>query len=383
MGIITSIYPKSAVPVAYPLWPFNDIIDPNSIGDVKFQAEELDFPDKCKYFKNAAAGITIPYKDLMLCAGLMLSPAQTTPSFTSWAFLLDHYRTIVKKGDIARYAPHAKSWDARIKAVFSERISCGIAAWSLWNHDKIVHIADVADFLGTTGTGPYSGMSVSAVSTAGKSSDLRPDFFCLTESNECVIVECKGSMGPPSTITADITKGKEQVESIKPTGVTMRKDAAQLVYATNLRCYTDNPKIGCDSTVRVVDPIFKDNAIEIPLNEDQIALKAYGKLLNFMGRPDIYEALLEGQIFPPEDLSNIEISLDNRLGFIPLSAAFGYAFGFRTDVAKTLLCESRQNLAARLAEVRGRWREYSDERNELNSRLSLILPNGFVRFQFD
>lgn len=353
-------------------------------GSISIFVKETDFPAPSQYFPKSTSELTIPFRELMLCSGIMLSPASNPMSPSTWGFLLEHYESLARRSGILRYSRHASDWDPRVKQIFSERISCGIAAWCLWNVDSIVHIADTDDFIGKAGAGAYAGKSLSSLGLYGKTGKLKPDFFCLTSKNECAIVECKGSMGPPSTLSSDIEKGKKQVSNVKPVDISVRKLSGQLVFATNIRGEHEAPQNGCDSTLNVVDPEFSKDAINIEVSPDRIAFMSYGKILSYSGRQDIYASLLRGYRFPEDEVKNREFRFMDKTSFIPVSQSENFIYGIKTSAALELLSKPLDGLSSRLSELAPDPVEHRSQSEDA----SIELPNGFIiipntRFNWD
>ena len=373
MPLISRLYPHR---FSRPLFPRLDIeeILLACTGDIRIFVEESDFPPSSHYFPKGITELSIPLRELMLCSGLMQSSASHPMSPSAWGFLLEHYESLALRPGILRYSSHASDWDPRVKQIFSERLSCGIAAWCLWNIDSIVHIADACEFIGKSGTGPYAGKSLSGLKLYGKNGKLKPDFFCITSKSECVIVECKGAMGPPSALSSDIAKGKLQVSNVKPVGVSVREKSGQLVFATNIRGEAEAPRTGCDSTLNVVDPEFAEDAIRTEVTSDRIAFMSYGKLLSFSGRQDIYLSLKDGYRFPDDEVIRRERQLKSRTKFITISETENFIYGLETHTALELLSRPLEGLSRRISETTANQIERSREPEDS----SIELPNGFI-----
>lgn len=374
MPVLPRLYPHRFSRPIFPKWIMSDEFILDCIGSSSIFVKETDFPDSFKYFPEGTSELTIPFRELMLCSGLMQSPSINPMGPSAWGFLLEYFESVARRPGILRYSGHASSWDLRVKQIFSERISCGIAAWCLWNIDKVVHIADAGDFIGKSGSGAYVGKSLSSLGLYGKSGKLKPDFFCLTENNECVIVECKGSMGPPSSLTTDILKGKEQVSNVRPVGINVRKLAGQLVFATNIRGENEVPKKGADSTLNVVDPEFGANAIDIKVSADNIALTSYGKILSYSGRQDIYTSLLRGHRFSENQVKDGELRFMDKTNFIPISESANFIYGIKTEAAIELLSKP----LAGLSKYSPNKSKETIEHSRQSENALFELPNGFI-----
>lgn len=373
--MISTFYPYWRAGPIFPHWPFDDEFLYNTTGSLTFSTREKSFPPNTKFFPSGTAELAIPFRELMLCAGLMLSPATSSASPSAWGFLLEHIDSLSKRPGKLRAASHAKKWDPRIKAIFSERISCGLAAWALWNIDSVAHIADAGDFIGRTGTDIYFGKGLDSLGLYGENGGYKPDFFCLTKvKNECLIVECKGAMGPPSALSADIKKGKEQVSNVKPRGVSMRPDASQLVFALNIRYECDTPKKDADTSLCVIDPTFSENAVDIDVQPDRLALLSYAKALNLSNRKDLISFLFSNQRLSENFIRSSTMVFDERLKFIPISIASGQVFGFTYAAALDLFTKPLQGLSNRASQ----YEPYEKRQPEENEMEPTVLPNGFL-----
>lgn len=260
--------------------------------------------------------------------------------------------------------------------MYSEALSCGLAAWCLWNIDSVVHIADVESLVEGTKLPQDSRLKGSMLSSVNLYDNLKPDYFCVTDAGECVIVECKGTMGPPSRLNSAIVKGKQQVSNVKPIGINMRPDAGQLVFAMNLRGEHESVRAGADSTLNVVDPEFGSNYVPFRVNADEIALESYCKALSFMGASQDSRALINGERTTLKIILPYVLTLQDDIGVLPFASDALYFYGLDVRVAAELFCGQLNGLFERVSKIEklSLPTEYSQSIGD-----NLILPNGVVR----
>lgn len=312
----------------------------------------------------------------MFCAGIIQSPSPHPMDPSTWAFWLQNRLTLVLNSSGVRYAKHFAGVDARKKQMYSEALSCGLAAWCLWNIDSVVHIADVESLVEGTKSPQDPRLKGSLLSSTNLYDNLKPDYFCVTDESECVIVECKGTMGPPSRLNSAIVKGKQQVSNVKPLGIKMRPRAGQLVFAMNLRGEHENVRVGAGSMLNVVDPEFGENYVPFRVTSDEVALGSYCKALSFMGASQDSRALLKGERVTPEKILPYVLTLSDNVGVLPFASDSFYFYGLDVRVATELFCGQLNGLFDRVSKIEKLSLpvEYSQVKGE-----NLILPNGVVR----
>lgn len=338
--------------------------------------KETDFPKGAKYFGSGQKTLSIPLQDLMFCAGVIQSPSPYPMDPSAWAFWLQNRVTLVLNKSGVRYAEHFAGVDARKKQMYSEALSCGLAAWCLWNIDSVVHIADVESLLAGTKSPQDPRLKGSMLSSANLYDNLKPDYFCVSGKGECAIVECKGTMGPPSRLNSAIVKGKQQVSNVKPLGISMRANAGQLVFAMNLRGEHEHVRAGADSTLNVVDPEFGNDHVPFRVNADEIALGSYCKALSFMGAAEDSRALIRGERITLDKILPYVMALPNDIGVLPFASDQFYFYGLDVRVAEELFCGQLNGLFERVSKIQrfSLPMEYSQIKGD-----NLILPNGVVR----
>jgi hypothetical protein len=207
----------------------------------------------------------------------------------------------------------------------------------------------------------------------GKNGGYKPDFFCLTSSGECVIAESKGAIGPPSTLTSDKRKGKEQVSNVAPHGVPLRSNAGRLVFATNLRHAGENSRPDKDSCITVVDPDNEDEVLRIKVTPDEITLHSYCKLLALCGLQRLAWLLLRGiSVGAGEPFSEQSVEIE-RYAVLPLLRTRRQLIGLEANVAR-ILFRNREGIASEITHALAEQQIGSIYSTET----ALLLPNGIV-----
>ena len=207
----------------------------------------------------------------------------------------------------------------------------------------------------------------------GKNGGYKPDFFCLTSSGECVIAESKGAIGPPSTLTSDKRKGKEQVSNVAPHGVPLRSNAGRLVFATNLRHAGENSRPDKDSCITVVDPDNEDDVLRIKVTPDEITLHSYCKLLALCGLQRLAWLLLRGiSVGAGEPFSEQSVEI-GRYAVLPLLRTRRQLIGLEANVAR-ILFRNREGIASEITHALAEQQIGSIYSTET----ALLLPNGIV-----
>lgn len=316
-------------------------------------------------------------RDLLLCAGLAQSPAASPNDYRAWGFLVEHAASFRTEPGRLRVVDESEQWDTRMKGLFAERCGMGLAAWLLWREFNVVHIADAGPFLSEVLLDPSSPYHRRGLSLLGKHGELRPDFFCLTPAGEVVIAESKGAVGPPSAIsTSEKAKAKQQVRNVNPVGATVRTQEGRLVFATNLRKASDSARgRGTDTGVHIEDPNDHDESpVRIPLNADRIVVHAYCKVLQFLGLGFVGFLLQRA----PQPLLHPELPTETLDGerLLVLAHLFGLRFGLLASVAKAVLNEPEEGIAARVAGALADSRLIRLSAERPGSEL-FLLPNGF------
>ena len=328
---------------------------------------------------------TLLVRDLLLCAGLALSPATSIDDRAAWAFLVEHAGSIHPRPGRLRIVDESKHWDARIQTLFSERLGAGLTVWHLWRQFGVVHIADVAPFLSRAiadPSNPFHGKQVRLLNTHGQ---LRPDFICLTRSLDAVLAESKGSFGAPGVFNAAVrTKAKNQLNNLQPVGVSLRADENRLAFGTNLRRTSESVQSEHkDTGVYVDDPDGDERPLNFDAAADEVVIHAYSKLLQFLGLG--FEAyLLRRGIRPllrnPDERNVIEVRQEPVL---VLQDLFGFRFGLPVSLAEGLFNEPERGVAERVGKVLEAstiLRQLDRQSREPGgaSEDLFVLPNGLV-----
>lgn len=325
--------------------------------------------------------------DLFLCAALATSPAEDPADLSAWGFLFEHHRSLAPSAGPLRVSERSRIWDTRGKGLFAERIGMGMAAWLLWRHFGVVHLADAGPFIGRAETdpaSPYFGKGLKSLGLYGKHGGYKPDFFCLTDTAEALIAESKGAIGPPSAISSkERAKAKLQVRNVDPVGITLRPTLNRLTFATTLRLADETPRQGTDSRITVEDPDGADDALKVPISPDEVVIQSYSKVLNLVGLGLVGIALRAG-IRPllemPVDSDNVVELEGERI--IRIGQVAGIDIGIQEDTAKAIFNESSEDIAGRVGRTLERSRLIRLAREGNAKHDSLVLPNGVIIGRF-
>jgi len=291
--------------------------------------------------------------------------------------LIEHWRSFRALPGWLRIADEAAEWDARMRGLFAERCSMGLATWLLWRDFGVVHVADAGPFLSDVLLDPSSPYHGRHLELLGKHGELRPDFFCLTSSMEVVVAEVKGAVGAPSAIPAsEKVKAKQQVRNVDPVGLPIRATEGRLVFATNLRLASDVTRgPGTDSGVYIEDPDdHESGAIRVPLNADRVVVHAYSKVLQFLGLGIVGYLLRRGDrpLLPAEPPSE---TVEGE-PLLVLAEASGLRLGLLATVAKAVLHGPENGTAERVGRALAESRMVRMAAERQGQEL-LLLPNGF------
>lgn len=318
----------------------------------------------------------MPLRHLLLCAGVAQSPSTVPTDLSAWGFLVEHVQSFASRNGMLRVVDSAESWDSRARALFAERLGMGLTAWLLWQNFSVVHIADAGPFIGRTLVDPSSPYDHLALRFIGAEGEMRPDYFCLSNHGEAVIVESKGAIGAPSAVTRqERLKAKQQVRNVTPVGVAVRAAEGRITFATNIRTESDKPRSAeTDTGVRIEDPDGDDDSLRVTLSADEVTVAGYCKFLQFIGLGWVTPCFRQGirPLVSPDFAG--ETIMDESVTF--LAGALGLRVGLLTTLVKVLFIEEAPGLHRRVSAVLNESalirmrREFAGE--------ILILPNGIV-----
>jgi hypothetical protein len=363
------VYPPVIIP--YDFWARTSIRY-----DLSFA--EIGFSSRNNYFQGTSDQIAA--RDMFLCSGLLTGPAKNIYDYTAWGSCIQYARCLRPSIGHLRLVSEIESWDERKKGLFAEALSIGLAGYALWHYDEVIHIADAGPFIGRSIAGPYANtpkISLRSMGIYGKNGKYKPDFLCLTKSDECVIVEVKGGIGPPSCLSSDFKKGKEQVENVKPDGIPLRSHNNRLVFGTNLRYEHNNVRTGKDSTLKVMDPEKDDEPISIKINQDELVLNSYKSVLRFAGRDDlIFSIDTSIEAIIPEDLIDRLTVQVQGLPIFPIFAQDGLLIGIYSPTASEIFASPREGLAKRVSESLFKLDKGLSDFRRMDD--GLMLPNGIL-----
>jgi hypothetical protein len=359
----------------YPLWPFYDI-EFWHLGSIIYEiiVQEVDFPTGIHFHNSGEERIRA--RDAFLCSALLMSPATYNGGPRAWGFFLEHIVSLRPSSGRLRLQSDVIHWDERSRAIFAERFGLGLAGWMLWSTYGVLHIADAGPFIGRMiddPSCPYHRTGLRSLGLYGKNGGYKPDLFCLTNTEECVVAESKGAIGPPSKLTSDKRKGKEQVSNVEPYGVGLRSDAGQLVFATNLRHTGENPWPDKDSCIAVVDPDVDHDGLKVKVSPDEIVLHSYCKLLAFCGLQRLAWLLLRGvPIEMPEAFHKQPVEIGGYK-ILPLLRTGRHLIGLEAKVANTIF-RNRENVATEISQTLIELQIDS----VYSTETALLLPNGIA-----
>lgn len=379
MSITYKVYPSTpaSLRIYPPFSPGYDFWQRTAI-PYDFALKERGFSAGNTYFPGPSDQVL--GRDLLLCAGLLNGPSASIYDETAWGFSIQHSKSLRPSPGYLRLNSDVAGWDDRKKGLFSEALATGLTGYALWNYDEVVHIADAGPFIGRALAGPNVGISdvsLRSLGIYGKNGGYKPDFFCITKTGESVIVEVKGGIGPPSCISAAITKGKQQVKNVDPVGVPERSSNSRLVFAANLRYEHDNPRIGKDTTLTVVDPERNEEPLTVKLSTDEVVRDSYKSLFRFCSREDLIYAFSASTeaILSMEEIERFSVQVQG-FPIYPLFASDWLLIGLFEPAARVLLASPRDSIAEKMnhpLEMLWQKREGLSSDSDL-----IILPNGVV-----
>ena len=359
----------------YPAWPFHDISFWH-LGNIihEIGVKETGFPAGVSYHSENIARIRI--RDAFLCSGILMSPAVYNAGPRAWGFFLEHIESLRPSSGKLRIKADVIHWEERVRTIFAERFALGLAGWLLWNSYGVLHIADASPFIAKTIndlSSPYNRLGLQSLKLYGKNGGYKPDLFCLTSLGDCVIAESKGALGPPSKLTGDKKKGKEQVKNVTPSGISVRGNGGRLVFASNFRHENENPSAGKDSCIEVVDPTENEIPFFVEVTPDEIVQHSYCKLFSLCGLTSISQMLLRGKSFKIEDVLSQQPVEINGIKAFPLLHRHDQTLGIEANIAR-ILFRNRSGVANEINEHINELRLSTIHSNET----SFMTPNGIV-----
>lgn len=330
-----------------------------------FTHKESKFPNGVSFIKNQIESISA--RDAFLCAGYLMSTTSSYSASRNWGFFIEHIESISDKSHILRISDELKDVDERIRTLFVEKFAVGLAGWLLWRNYKVIHIADASYFINKT---IYNNSSIYHKKGLlyGKGGKLKPDYFCLTSNNECVIAESKGGIGSPSILKEDFSKGKKQVQNVNPFGVNLRANANRLVFGMNIRYESDIVYSGKDTSVLVLDPNENEDTLNIEIKPEDIIFNSYGKFFSFCGLNDITKYLIhQNEPILSIELDDKNIIKTKNFDIFPILQFDNFVIGLQIDIARLLFRRDIRSLLDKNL--------FTDNSMETDTE-SLFLPNG-------
>lgn len=358
-----------------PIWPFHDI-DFWHLGNIiqEIGVREEDFPHGITFHPKNKTQLRI--RDAFLCSGILMSPSVYNGGPQAWGFFLEHIDSLRASSGLLRIQANCIYWEERVRTIFAERFALGLSGWLLWKSYDVLHIADAGPFISKTlndPSSPYHRKSLQSLQLYGANGGYKPDLFCLTNRGECVIAESKGAIGPPSKLISAKKKGKNQVSNVNPVGVPIRSDGGRLVFASNFRHEGENPRVGKESCITVVDPEENNEVFNVQVTEDEIVTHSYCKILSLCGHIHLANHLLKGRSIESDHIMEQQIIEIGGRKILPLLQRKGQIIGIQKNIAQ-ILFQNKKGLAKR---INNRLKEL--EISSLKSNDSfLILPNGII-----
>lgn len=322
----------------------------------------LDPPAMSIVKPDVAGKVRAPLHRILLEAGIALTKATSLWDSRAW-FAVDRYFPVFQgTGPRLRLEASTDEMDPRLKAVLAEEVATGIACFFMREHMEIVHISDTAPLL----------KSGDCDFIKDRDGDKRPDYFCLDEKKEVVLMESKGKIGTPSVIRNDVyQRGWTQITNVFPVNHHLRESCGRVVIGTTLTIDGQHSK--SDTTTLVKDPRGTRGNSRNPDSDIPIRM-SYAKALRFGGQDYLADLLIHrsrvlGMEFPLRKFGGLEVAI---FGITP----FGGFIGALASVVRVLKANSTSNIAQPIAEALGEFRRVRDEARMEGD--GYFLPNGIA-----
>lgn len=341
-----------------------------SFGTKEWILEERDFPKGTGFLKKSGTVYSCSLEKLLLATGVAMTNVYSADLCESWYAILKHMNTFTN--DKTLFAKeNFKDLDFHKKTISADEIGMGASICLMGDIYGIKFAADADYFIRKKikdATSPYFGYGLIS---NGKNGDQKPDFFCISNSREGVVVEAKGTFGTYSNLNKPLNKGKDQVKNVTPVGIKMRTDASRLVIATQIPIFNVNKKSLPHTIIR--DP-EEQNSIEVDVTEEEIARLSLAKTFLFMGLYDVaYDFLNFRSIkYWINEIEFNRIKRGNSQYYIISDDINGKSFAYSSQIVEAIKISEKKSLVEGLVET-----GFYETDNIKETENEIFLSNGF------
>lgn len=344
-----------------------------SFGTKEWILEEQDFPKGTGYLNKSVSSYKCSLEKLLLATGVAMTNADSPNSCESWYAILKHINTFMP-GKMLSAKESFKDLDFHKKTISADEIGMGACLCIMGDIYGIRFAADADYFMKKTinkTSSPYYGCSLKSVGKHGRNGDQKPDFFCISDSREGVVVEAKGTFGTYSNLKKPLNKGKDQVENVTPVGIKMRTNASRLVMATQVPIYNVNKKSLPHTIIK--DPEEK-NLVKVNVTEEEIARLSLAKTFCFMGLYDVAHDFLNFKSigYWIEEIESMRYEYRDSKYYIVNSDFHGNYFAYTPQIFQAIKISEKGSLVEGLIKS-----GFYESENIQETEREIFLSNGF------
>ncbi|MBV4438605.1 hypothetical protein [Clostridium tyrobutyricum] len=345
----------------------------SSFGTKEWILEEQDFPKGTGYLKKSGSSYKCSLEKLLLATGVAMTNADSPNSYESWYAILKHINTFT--ADKMLFAEESfKDLDFHKKTISADKIGMGACLCLMGDIYGIKFAADADYFMKKTinnTSSPYYRYSLKSVGKYRKNGNQKPDFFCISDSREGVVVEAKGTFGPYSNLKNPLNKGKNQVQNVTLIGIKMRPNASRLVMATQIPIYNVNTKSWPHTIIK--DP-EENNLIKVNVTEEEIARLSLAKTFCFMGLYDVADDFLNFKSigYWIEEIESMRYQYTDSKYYIVNSDLYGNYFAYMPQIFEAIRISEKDSLVKGLIET-----GFYESESMQETETEIFLSNGF------
>lgn len=321
------------------------------------------------------ATATAPLLQLLLEAGVALTPAVEFAASAAWFPVFRYADAFAPAHGELRIVPEAADWEASWVQSLAEDLGVGVAVHLARSIMGVDHFADVLPLL-RRGKLTYATPPVDP-----KHPWIRPDFLGELPSGEVILLEAKGVAGTRSKLTPQLAKGERQVDNVELVAQAPRKQGCERMVIGTHFCIDGKHNKSKTTTVLRDPPRPSSDRFNDPEGSDLAIRVSYAKAFQFANRPRLAWNLVAGI---PVELGSLWIQTPRQLKILGPSPLGTVVMDAR--VADAIQSAGRGNLRPGVQRaVAGLKEEYRagprDELIMLSNGVGLLPPHVSGVFQ--